>query len=313
MSSSRTLLNAAISAGTRTKYIRALGNFLNWADAMKLDPITWQELDECVVDYLHALWQSKGSTKAGKAEGNELFKALNFFLYGCAGNLASTSKTLRGWTKLAPSTPWPPITWPLCVAIAIKMASCGFPAQGMACLLQFDCLMRISEVTSLTVGNVGFPGDARLAEETKQVLIRFPKTKTGSEQSVKIEDPAVAVLLQTLATEAKGDDTKLFPFSSDSYRKLFRKVCKSLGLSDRYVPHSCRHGGATRMYQRNPLSIEAIMARGRWASSKSARHYIQQGPALLLSVKAPPDVAKAGTLFAADLVQSFKLAQEQKH
>jgi hypothetical protein len=53
------------------------------------------------------------------------------------------------------------------------------------------------------------------------------------------------------------------------------------------------------MYQRNPLSIEAIMARGRWASSKSARHYIQQGPALLLSVKAPPDVAKAGTLFAA--------------
>ena len=91
------------------------------------------------------------------------------------------------------------------------MASCGFPAQGMACLLQFDCLMRISEVTSLTVGNVGFPGDARLAEETKQVLIRFPKTKTGSEQSVKIEDPAVAVLLQTLATEAKGA----------SYRKLF--------------------------------------------------------------------------------------------
>ena len=49
-----------------------------------------------------------------------------------------------------------------------------------------------------------------------------------------------------------------------------------------YVPHSLRHGGATCDYlYAGGESLEDILFRGRWASMKSTRQYIQQGPALM--------------------------------
>jgi hypothetical protein len=84
-------------------------------------------------------------------------------------------------------------------------------------------------------------------------------------------------------------------------------------LSSRYVPHSCRHGGATRLYQRNPLSIEAIKLRGRWKSTESAKRYIQQGVVLLSTVAVPAVVARLGAAFSDNLWAAIKAALPQVH
>jgi integrase len=124
---------------------------------------------------------------------------------------------------------------------------------------------------------------------------------------VVVQDPEVrALLLQVVDVTADG--ASLFPYSAKYFRAHFKKACRSLGLKDGYVPHSLRHGGATRDHMRGK-NLEDILARGRWASTKSARHYVQAGRALLLACKTPAKVAHLGESVAAALVHSFSLPQ----
>lgn len=51
------------------------------------------------------------------------------------------------------------------------------------------------------------------------------------------------------------------------------------------------------------------MARGRWASSKSARRYIQAGRAILLTTGVPSGLASFARVIVQDLLLSFSLAQ----
>ena len=106
-------------------------------------------------------------------------------------------------------------------------------------------------------------------------------------------------------TKAKG---RLFPFTARTYRKHFNAILRKLGLSSKYVPHSLRHGGATRDHLRG-VPLEEILRRGRWAAAKSARHYIQAGRAILLSMNLPEAIAKHARALARDVLHSFSLAQ----
>jgi len=83
-------------------------------------------------------------------------------------------------------------------------------------------------------------------------------------------------------------------------------ACAELRLPAAYVPHSLRHGGATRLKMRG-VPLEEVMQRGRWAVSPSARHYIQAGEAMLLSVAVPRAVAERARELAADPLLSVAL------
>ena len=61
------------------------------------------------------------------------------------------------------------------------------------------------------------------------------------------------------------------------------------------------------------MSLEDILMRGRWASTKSARHYIQAGPALLLSVAVPPKMARWGATLSRHLLRAFAVPPPQSH
>ena len=168
----------------------------------------------------------------------------------------------------------------------------------------------------------------------ERVALRLGATKTGPNQFVEVLDPAVQVLVCSwLAFRIRREKKKLrrrlrrrpslrngnrlsdvssaslFEFSSTaSFRSVFKRTCSLLGLPDNYVPHSLRHGGATRDHL-DGKALEDILQRGRWASTKSARHYIQAGRAILMTTRVPDHLARAGRLLAADLLSSFTLAQ----
>jgi hypothetical protein len=78
----------------------------------------------------------------------------------------------------------------------------------------------------------------------------------------------------------------------------------SLGLSAKYVVHSLRHGGATKAFLDN-MPIAEIKKRGRWRADKSAEHYIQSGPALLLQQSVPEQYSKLGQVISAVLFDMF--------
>lgn len=137
--------------------------------------------------------------------------------------------------------------------------------------------------------------------------IRLAKTKTGSNQSVEVRSQVVRDLLLLLLDQSQGGgDQPLFP-SPSQFRRHFKQACSLLGLSEAYVPHSLRHGGATHDHLRG-LSVEDILRLGRWASTKSARHYIQSGRALLLKMEVPQQVAALAEMLLKDVLTAMLMA-----
>jgi len=171
------------------------------------------------------------------------------------------------------------------------MAARGKFLEAIAAVTSFHCLLRVGEMCNLRKRDVALEGDLRLGVKGFQGGLRLGKTKTGENKWVSLEDADVKALLR-VATSGIGDGDRVFPFSAASFRNLIKTCCADLGIKTNYVPHSFRHGGATQLAL-NKVPIEDIMLRGRWASSKSAKHYIQSGNALLLLLETPKAVLKA--------------------
>ena len=104
-----------------------------------------------------------------------------------------------------------------------------------------------------------------------------------------------------------GDpNAKLFP-GPELFRTLFAQAQIELGWvrgtgAPIFVPHSLRHGGASVDYLGlGATRIEEIMFRGRWATMKSTRHYIQTGPALMAHwIQRIPEWQRRFALFFAE-------------
>ena len=221
--------------------------------------------------------------------------------------LPRAAQAQRGWAKLFPGQSYPPLTWELAVTIAVQLARNGNTRHGIGVVLAFDCLLRVSELVALRREDVMDSGDARAGFEHRGTMLLLRHTKTGKNKSVAVLDPSVIELLRGLVrTTAPG--ARLFPFSAASFRRSLKGTCAHLGLSARYVPHSLRHGGATRYYHVFGWSVEDVMERGRWASTKSAKLYIQSGVALLGAIAVPPAVARMGMVLVRDIVFGFALA-----
>ena len=132
--------------------------------------------------------------------------------------------------------------------------------------------------------------DARLGVDFKGMALRLRKTKTGPNQWVTVENKEVMHLLRDCRCFRKVWQVSLSCLHIYLTRRLFKSACSDLRLTRSYVPHSLRHGGATRQHLFGQ-SMEDILLRGRWASTKSARRYIQSGRAVLLSMDIPPALA----------------------
>jgi len=220
--------------------------------------------------------------------------------------LPRASQASRGWNKLCPGTSYPPLTWDLTVAIAVQLARAGKAAIGIGALLAFDCLLRVSELIGLHREDVLDSSDSRIGHEHAGTILILRRTKTGNNKSVTVLDPGVIALLRQLVARTPPGG-KLFPFSSAVFRRALHSACASLGLSAQYVPHSLRHGGATRYFHVLHWPMEDVMARGRWASTKSARIYIQSGAALAGRMAVPEAIGRIAVALVPLFVMCFSL------
>ena len=112
-----------------------------------------------------------------------------------------------------------------------------------------------------------------------------------------VDNAEIAGLLAAWAEATRrrgGGNARLFP-RAEELRAAFHRAMDVLvpggadvrGLS--FCWHSFRHGGASRAFLEG-RSLDAIMLRGRWAAQSSARHYIQAGRQMLLSIRQPTEV-----------------------
>ena len=304
---SRRLITAAYAPSTIARYSAAVCGFITWLleeDADIFDEqLDYEDLDNLLVEFFHAS-QTNG---AGKTLAITTLSGVLHYLPHARADLPDAHLCVRGWMKLEPVVSHPPITWDLATAVAVQMFRHGIEwfRDAVGVLLSFDCLLRVGELCRLRKEDVGDAKDGRLGRDFKGVLLRLRTTKTGSNQSVSVDEEGVQTLLRQVIA-ATAPRQPLFPSTTRVFRRRFQTACTELGLRARYVPHSLRHGGATRLYLRG-VRVEDIMLRGRWVASKSARIYIQSGKAALLAVDVPPRLASTAAVLADDIVAAFAL------
>ncbi len=299
----RFLLQAAYAPSTRKKYLSAVQLFIDFCLDLGEDPISPSDFDDLLNDFIHHLYL----TEAGKSRAVDTVYGILMLRPELKGHLPVSMLACRGWNKLCPVLSYPPLTWDLTVLIALKISLRSWSA-AIGTLLAFECFLRIGELCGLKREDVADAKDARLGVEFRGMALRLRKTKTGTNQWVTVENEQVMHLLRSLVANTKPHHS-LFPVSTSTYRRLFKSACSDLKLSSTYVPHSLRHGGATRQHLLG-RSMEDILLRGRWASTKSARRYIQSGRAVLLSMDVPPPLAILGPILSRNIITTFSLTQQ---
>lgn len=299
------LLIAGLAESTRKKYCKGVCSFVSWCRSIGGKPYSKEDLDRLMCDYIHHIHEAADPTSHAHDA-----------LYGLLAvmpemkPLRRSARALAGLRRLSPSVSYPPLSWELTVAIAVQMIRAGEYRMALGVVVSFDCLLRSGELLALVKEDVAAAGDRRIPSLPSGVAIRLGKTKTGTEQFVTVRNNDVMCLLMEVVKKTQQGQ-RIFPFTAAKYGSFFRKICDNLGL-DRYVPHSLRHGGATKMFLEEGMTVETVMERGRWASSRTARRYIQSGRSLLLGTRVPRGVYMAGVYAAQDLKSSF-LTLAQKH
>jgi integrase len=298
---------AKVADKTRAIYMRAVNHFLGWCADEREDVALndYTRLDDVVTDYIHYLYFESGSLSAA----SNCLHGLILLLPRAQPHMLLSRRALQGWQRKRPHTQWPPLPWPLAVAIAVQLARRRQLRFAVCTLLAFDCLLRISETAGVCGKDVAAAADPRLGGSVSHdVVIRLAVAKTGRNQSVIVDNPAIAALVVWLRSHT-ADDQPLLGASAARFREEFKKAAADLNLDPTFVPHSLRHGGASHMFAKHK-HVEDIAGRGRWASTKSARHYIQSFRALAMLTKVPAALACSAEVAAVDLSAALTAAIE---
>lgn len=302
------LLTAKVTDKTLKDYENSVRRFLRWCSDNKVQSGTRGDLDWTILEYLHEEYESNNGK--GKGHIQKLLSGLQLIAPQLKGKLPLSVQALAGWRRLHPAQKHPPLTWSLTVVIAAKLAVWGKLDMAVGMLLAFAALLRIGEMTNLKVEDfLDQDADDPRVDSASRSGLRLRATKTGENLFAELKSDQVRRLLRALVA-GKDRKQRIFEFSADTFRKWMKRAVVSLGLTPKYTPHSLRHGGATALYMAG-VPLETILVRGRWASTKSARHYIQSGEALLLAQDAHPDLRNIGRLFAGQLCDVFLEIQRQ--
>ena len=89
-------------------------------------------------------------------------------------------------------------------------------------------------------------------------------------------------------------------------------AASSLGVRTHFVPHSARHGGATRDFLAG-VAIDDIRFRGRWKNSKSVLRYVQTWRALITAQKVPARVTRFCEVLSLSAFEALSLAAFAAH
>ncbi len=275
------LLLNRVNRVTFDRYLTAYQHFLDYCRANLRRPRpTAESMDSSLSEYVLHTYRLHPDRSPHR--GNLTLNAVLYFHPQYRSHLPLSAATLTGWERIynSPARRRPPFTWDMVCLIGLQFARSGEFEAGIATFLAFDGYFRINELLHLTVADVIFPGRTGHQSQSS-ILFRLSEAKGGMNQEIVLDRVAFTPLVRWLVQGKQLTDF-LFPFRAPRYRTLLKSVLQSLRLDKvGFTPHSLRHGGASHDYAlRRP--IEEIVIRGRWASIRSARRYLQSARALLL-------------------------------
>ena len=270
------LADARVNCRTRNRYQRACQQFVEFLCAMQLSlPVTWDDMDLCLQDYLEHLWSVGAST----GQANDTLSGVQHFLRS-RRQYPGAWRLLSVWSRLEVPTRAPPMP----ARVAAAMAGWALERNDLAlaaCILAgFHLCLRTGEILGLNLALVQVGPQGR-------GVVSLPWTKTaaqkGARETVTVDDPYIGAWLhRALLLDPAG---KLWSGTLPSFHAAFKRAAAGVGLRHaRLTPYSLRRGGATHEYLASK-NLERVMLRGRWSSIRTAKIYIEDGAAILAEMK----------------------------
>ncbi len=270
------LEDAALGLQTRSRYYIAL---------KKLTPVlggvqSLAHMDEVVCEWIHSMWE----TGEPLLTIGDALSALHYFQPFTRRGIPHAWKLFATWRKIEVPSRAPPLTEVLVRSISAYELQHNRLEMATCLLLAFYALLRTGELLALTTEDVLLG--------SKAAIISLHSTKTSKKyaahDAISVQDPFVLELLRTLLQVRKDLGLVrlgLWSGTHQHFRNRFRRLTEIYGLENhRFRPYSLRRGGATYLFQETG-SMELVLTKGRWESSKVAKMYISDALSYLPSIK----------------------------
>ena len=253
-----------------------------------------EDADGLVANYLEAKWREG----AGIALANNTVAGVCFMVPRLRRRLDLSWALLKAWRRAEPAARVLPFTPEIVGAMAGLAADAAAFDVGCLLLISFEGLLRGGEAFALTTADVLDRGEV--------IVLRVSTSKTTAGK-----DAAEAVVIRSLVAKRmlrlvvkhRAPCEPLSWRTPAQLRSALAALARGLGLPGPFSWHSCRRGGASDFFLRTS-SMEATLVAGRWASSMTARIYVEGAVADLVRVQ-PGDQAAAAVSHGLRLLRAF--------
>ena len=274
------LKSLTLQPRTRARYDKAKGKFYAYLDYNSLElPSQKALLDGLLCDYLEYLW----SAGEGRALASDTLAALQDVSPRIKGSIPGAWRLLRTWHANEIPNRAPPFPERILHAMVGYFLFHEQPRMALSLLLGFYAMLRTGEL--LGVRNK----DVTLDVQNSTAVISLGMTK-GGKRSGAAESVTVAVteVVRRLAQWKKATPAgSLLCPSPQVWRKSFSEALEALSLDSwEFRPYSLRRGGATFWFSKHG-SLDRILLQGRWMAARTARTYLNEGPAVLAEMQLP--------------------------
>ena len=258
-----------ITPAMHSRYGTAVYKLLTFLIDLQYILNNWDALDEMVSAWVeHAYAEGEQKSLVSNA-----LAGLQYFLPQLVGKLKQSWKLAKVWQRLEPPLRVLPLSPLIVRGFAGAAAHMGFIDEAAALLIGFDCVLRSGELYNLTIGDISF-------FQNKAVLcLGLSKTgkRTGANEMVVVESSLAICWLRKACL--RGHKARKLLWRGDRFfRKLFYELCSLFEIRGLLTVYSLRRGGATWNFLHHG-SMEKTLLRGRWASTSTARIYLQDATA----------------------------------
>jgi hypothetical protein len=276
------LRDLRVSTVTAVRYAEHVLRCTRFWASVGLTPRTFDELDAAVAEFLEELWADGGASTTARY----VVAGVQHFVPSARRSLELSWSLVRTWGRLEPPTRAVPLSCTLVLALAARACERDWRDVATMLLVGFEAMLRTGELFNLLSTDVMFM--------ERGAVIRLVSTKMGIRQGrsemVQLHCPVVLNLLRShVRSLAAG--ARLSTRTPQQLRVCLRDLVGDFNLSHvRYTWYSLRRGGATADFLEHG-SMETTIVRGRWATGRTARLYVEQ--AVADSVTAVLDRAQA--------------------